>query len=236
MVCLECGKTVRCVSYKHLMSCSGISASEYKSKHPNTPLQDDDVRLSYINRGNKNGRWKGLSNRTCKCGKKISRHAWVKQCNRCAALDKIGKMSFPHTDIDKNKMKLAASKRDPSTYKPGMCKINSKTSIENKVSNILDKLSIKHERNVRVGRFIVDILIHPNLAIECNGNYWHCNPAIYSSDYYNKSLHMTSDEKWSKDLQKKDKLESGGYRVISFWESEINNNPDKIEMEILDAI
>ncbi len=56
-------------------------------------------------------------------------------------------------------------------------------------------------------------------VIECYGDYWHCNPKKYKSDYYNKSLRMTAKEKWDKDAIKTNKLMSVGYDVEIVWEN-----------------
>lgn len=38
------------------------------------------------------------------------------------------------------------------------------------------------------------------IVIEYNGDYWHCNPRIWKSDDYNKSIKMFAGEKWKKTL------------------------------------
>lgn len=37
------------------------------------------------------------------------------------------------------------------------------------------------------------------VVIEYFGDYWHCNPAIYGKDFYNKSIKKTAAEKWEAD-------------------------------------
>ena len=76
------------------------------------------------------------------------------------------------------------------------------------------------EEYLKDARCSVDIYI-PSLkkAIECYGDYWHCNPSKYQSNYYNKSLHMTAKEKWDKDAIKTNKLMLGGYAVEIVWEN-----------------
>lgn len=66
----------------------------------------------------------------------------------------------------------------------------------------------------------VDIYI-PSIkrVIECHGDYWHCNPSKCKSDYYNKVVHMTAEEIWKRDLDKKKLIESFGYEVIVVWEN-----------------
>ena len=66
----------------------------------------------------------------------------------------------------------------------------------------------------------VDIYI-PSLkkVIECNGDYWHCNPIRYEPDYYNKSVHLTAQQIWDRDAQRIKELKSIGYDVKVLWES-----------------
>lgn len=66
----------------------------------------------------------------------------------------------------------------------------------------------------------VDIYI-PSIkkVIECHGDYWHCNPILFNSSYYNKTMNLTANEIWEKDNKKKEILESNGYKVDIIWEN-----------------
>lgn len=55
-----------------------------------------------------------------------------------------------------------------------------------------------------------DIFIEPNICIFADGNYWHNLPKA-----------QERDKRISKELEDK------GYRVLRFWEKEINNNIDR---------
>jgi len=99
-------------------------------------------------------------------------------------------------------------------------KKSSKTKQEVKIAEILDRLNLKYEWNFYLNGLVVDFLIGKTV-VECFGDYWHCNPGKYTSDFYNKSLHMTAEEKWEKDSARIKKLESLGYKVNVLWESDI---------------
>lgn len=58
------------------------------------------------------------------------------------------------------------------------------------------------------------------IAIEYNGDFWHCNPEKWTSDQYNKAIKMTAGEKWTADLNRKRVLTKLGYEVLVIWESE----------------
>lgn len=61
------------------------------------------------------------------------------------------------------------------------------------------------------------------LLIEFNGDYWHCNPAKFSADYYNEAMSKSAADIWEYDLQKKIGAENIGYKVFTVWESELDN-------------
>lgn len=62
--------------------------------------------------------------------------------------------------------------------------------------------------------------------IEFNGDYWHCNPNKYASDYFNKSLNMAAVKKWEIDKLKKETAKLYGYDVLVVWEAEYKNDPE----------
>jgi G:T-mismatch repair DNA endonuclease (very short patch repair protein) len=93
----------------------------------------------------------------------------------------------------------------------------------------LIKTDIK--RNCIIENFNVDILVG-NKIIECYGDYWHCNPLIYNSEYFNKGLKMTSKVKWEKDNKRVNFLKNKGFDILILWESEIKNNFKSIEKKI----
>ncbi len=101
----------------------------------------------------------------------------------------------------------------------------SRTKIEAKVAQYLDCLGIKYKQNHRVGKYSVDFLVENKYIIECYGNFWHCNPRKYASDFYNRGLKCLAHEKWSKDANRQHVLEEMGYGFLVLWESEINKAP-----------
>lgn len=56
------------------------------------------------------------------------------------------------------------------------------------------------------------------IAVEYNGDYWHCNPLHWKPNDYNKSIKMTAQEKWDADYRRNKVLEREGYKVIVIWE------------------
>ena len=62
------------------------------------------------------------------------------------------------------------------------------------------------------------------LIIEFHGDYWHCNPAKFSKDYFNPTTQRYAHDQWERDNRKKQVAEAEGYAVIIVWESDFNKN------------
>lgn len=274
MICLECGRQVRSINYRHLRSCSGINPAEYRVRHPGALLMDDDVRASFSRPLESNPRWRGRTGRTCTgCRKTLSRKT---RGTRCAACRERTGSANPfhgrrHDDETRSAMRAAAANRDRSTYRgggarPGVLsqrrreewvrrsdeekarhldafiragqrhnKRNRKTRIETIVAGMLDHLGARYEQNVQVGRYNVDFVVGTTI-IECFGDFWHCNPALWPPDRYNGSLHMTAAQKWARDHARAEVLRSQGYGFVSFWETQIRERPREVEAALRQLI
>ena len=62
--------------------------------------------------------------------------------------------------------------------------------------------------------------------IEYNGDWWHCNPQIYSPDYYHSTLGLTAKQIWAKDRIKQDVAIERGYRVFIVWENDLKTDKE----------
>ena len=62
--------------------------------------------------------------------------------------------------------------------------------------------------------------------IEFNGDYWHCNPRLYSPDFFNRNKQMTAQQIWDFDNKKEELARAKGYDYLVIWESEYKLNPD----------
>lgn len=97
------------------------------------------------------------------------------------------------------------------------------TKIEKLVEKVLISLKVNFVKNS--GIFARPDLLVDKLCIFADGDYWHCNPNIYSPDYYNKKVHKLAKEIWEIDKQNNKKLKSLGYMVLRFWEYDLNRSP-----------
>jgi len=60
-----------------------------------------------------------------------------------------------------------------------------------------------------------------NLCVEFYGDYWHCNPKKYNSEYLHKQTNLTAQEIWDRDKNKQQcMLNTRGYHTIVVWESD----------------
>ena len=95
-------------------------------------------------------------------------------------------------------------------------KRNPETSIEIVIKNILDDLNIKYEQHNRklISPKELDFYLPDyNIAIECNGMYWHSEKKKDDTYHYNKM----------KVCQTK------GIKLLSFWEYDLRNYPNKVK-------
>lgn len=112
-------------------------------------------------------------------------------------------------------------------------------SLQKKIKNELEKFGIQYELEFLIEDkrfYYYDIKIN-DLIVELNGDYWHANPTIYSSDdlipYPGKQIKLAKDI-WKQDEKKKKIALERGYRYVVFWETEINKNFDEVWERIID--
>lgn len=89
------------------------------------------------------------------------------------------------------------------------------TSLENKIINYLDSKHIEYKSHIRnlIKPYEIDIFIpDKNIAIECNGLFWHSELFKEKNYHYNKFL-MCKEK---------------GIRLIQIWEDDLNNKSDII--------
>ncbi len=89
----------------------------------------------------------------------------------------------------------------------------------------------------RIGKYVTDLWVKDtNIVIEFYGDYWHCNPQVYESDYINTSLDMTAKQKWRKDEERINYIQERGYKVMVVWESDFKKSPNNSIKNIIKEI
>jgi very-short-patch-repair endonuclease len=100
----------------------------------------------------------------------------------------------------------------------------SPTSIEIETYQALTALGVEFIPQHRIGKYVTDAFIPAaNVVVECQGDYWHCNPKIYSDGPINER----QVKQVNKDARRMADLRARGYQVVELWESEIKSTGAK---------
>lgn len=104
--------------------------------------------------------------------------------------------------------------------------IRGRSKISESIGKILDILQLsyipEYHINYKHLTYYADYYIKEfNLIIEFFGDYYHCNPNIYNSDYYNKRLKCTANEIWEKDKIRLNNIQNSikDVTILKIWES-----------------
>ena len=103
--------------------------------------------------------------------------------------------------------------------------------LKNIFKDIESQFILRNEDGCR----IFDMKIGKKL-VEYNGDYYHCNPKIYSSNFINKRLNKTSREVWEKDKKKIQLANKFGYELFTIWEKDYKENKTKILQECINFL
>lgn len=99
-----------------------------------------------------------------------------------------------------------------------------KTYIEEKIENFLKTENINYIYSFILDQRQYDFYLPDfRLLIEADGDYWHGNPSIYNN-LTDRQLFKQKDDKIKDRIAKEN-----GYRILRFWESDINNNFDLVK-------
>jgi G:T-mismatch repair DNA endonuclease (very short patch repair protein) len=98
------------------------------------------------------------------------------------------------------------------------------TGIELKTYEALDRLGVTFERQASIGPFFVDAFLSDrSTVIECQGDYWHCNPDVYPNGPKGAGEEFARiARKVAQDKGRRQWLEAHGYCVIELWERDIH--------------
>lgn len=73
--------------------------------------------------------------------------------------------------------------------------------------------------------YIYDFKIYNDILIELNGDYWHCSPTLYKPNdtvIFPGGKAIKAKDKWEYDNLKRQLAENCGYKVLTIWEHEFN--------------
>ena len=108
-------------------------------------------------------------------------------------------------------------------------KLTKISSLNIRFKELLDKLNLEYTDEFCLWddtrSYYYDFKVG-NYIFELNGDFWHANPQQYKSTDILKfpGKPITAQELWDKDEVKRKIAESYGYKVIYYWECQINDN------------
>jgi hypothetical protein len=187
----------------------------------NETMMNKYGKLSTPNKyGNMNEWWSTLSvdERKLHC-----KSAWTKSSEHWHGLSEYEKIKIIHKRLDTL----------VQNYPNGVNRYSS--SLERRISSILDNNNIVYKSQYWVNRRSYDFKFDNNILLEVNGDYWHANPILYNAD---DILHgdRTAQSIWDEDAIKKKNAEKYSYRLVVLWEYDINGMSDTDILEFIQAI
>jgi len=97
-------------------------------------------------------------------------------------------------------------------------RMESPTTIEAETYAALTDMRVEFIPQHRIGRWVVDAFVPPlNLVVECQGDFFHCNPARYP----NGPSGVIQVKTVERDARRLTDLTAQGYRVLNLWEADI---------------
>ena len=125
------------------------------------------------------------------------------------------------------------SEQMKQTRRSGKIKSTITSKKEREIVSFLRSLNIEVISSFRVDSKVCDIYIPSlNLIIEYNGDYWHCNPDKYESEYFNQKKNKYAKDIWEYDNNKLELIRNYGYNLEVVWENDLKTN-NNIILEII---
>jgi very-short-patch-repair endonuclease len=134
-----------------------------------------------------------------------------------------------HSEKTKEKMSDSAIK---NIFKKSPTHHTSK--LEEKFKILLDVLDIKYQHFFiapKINKVFDFYISEYNLLIEIDGDFYHCNPKIYDIP-----VCKTQEINIKNDKLKNDWAQSNGYKLLRFWEDDINNNIKQVKQILLENL
>jgi len=138
-----------------------------------------------------------------------------------------------HSQETKNKMRDIQNKKW-ETGDIGKKKQYS-SKLENTFKNILELLDIKFTEKLyakEIKAFYDFYIPEKNLVIEVDGDFWHCNP----NSKHSLPKYESQKKNLIRDKEKEQWLKDNGYKLLRFWESDINNNILEVKRILLENL
>lgn len=114
------------------------------------------------------------------------------------------------------------------------------SQLEMRIRKSLTNLNISFTPQFTLKNKSYDIKLDDiNILIEVNGDFWHANPRIYkASDVLSfPKKEVIAESLWKKDEKKCGIAQKNGFKLLTFWEMDINKMSDiELELHIVEQI
>jgi very-short-patch-repair endonuclease len=133
-----------------------------------------------------------------------------------------------HPEKTRNKMSDSAIERIVTKDQ------NHSSKLETRFLIILDILDIEYKRFFYakpIKAFYDFFLPKYNIIIEVDGDFWHCNPRNFPEPIYESQKNNLN-----RDKVKDQWVLENNYKLLRFWEHDINNNTQQVIQILLDHI
>jgi very-short-patch-repair endonuclease len=133
-----------------------------------------------------------------------------------------------HSQFTKDKMSNTAIENIIKTDR------NHTSKLEKTFANILDLLDIKYTTFFyakEIKAFYDFYLPESNTIIEVDGDFWHCNPTKFPLPKYE-----SQKKNLIRDKEKEQWVKDKGYKLLRFWEDDINNNIKSVKQILLENL
>jgi G:T-mismatch repair DNA endonuclease (very short patch repair protein) len=133
-----------------------------------------------------------------------------------------------HSQETKDKMSNTAIN---NLFKSGKAR---RSNLEIGFEHILEELNLifTHSFYVPSIKKVYDFYLPEyKILIEIDGDFWHCNPLKYDKPVCkSQEINISNDDfknKWARD---------NGYKLLRFWENDINNNVQQVKKTLLENL
>lgn len=113
------------------------------------------------------------------------------------------------------------------------------SKLEDKFETILNLIGLQPKIHYERQYYVKDVwgyfdfkIKRKNILIEVDGDYWHCNP----DTKHKKPITEAQKRTLIKDKMKNDWCRKNKVKLLRFWETEINEEPEKVIVKLKKAI
>lgn len=109
------------------------------------------------------------------------------------------------------------------------------SKLETTFQTILELLDIKYSTKLyakEIKAFYDFYIPEKNIVIEVDGDFWYCNP----NSKHSLPKYESQKKNLLRDKEKEQWLKDNGYKLLRFWESDINNNILEVKRILLENL